>query len=168
MMQLQNDFPRLAHFVCIRRAEYDQPGYGSHMCEMLDRLMGGPIFPHTDRIMSEHIDGREFHQRAQPQRTAHVVNKDEEPRAEWPKLHYAHSVQDCAHCVLADSEMKIASSIVFGRKVSRAILCDASLCRWCKVRRSSDQPGNVLGGGIQYHAGGLSGRQAFRVGLELG
>src|SRR3974390_1619579 len=64
--------------------------------------------------------------------------------------------------------MKISASIVFGRKVSGAFLCDASLCRWCKVRRSSDQPGNVLGGGIQYHAGRLSGRQAFRVGLELG
>ena len=60
---------------------------------------------------------REFHQRAQPHRAAHVIDKDEESRTEAPDLHQTQSVQDGSHGMFVDAEVKIASGMVLCREL---------------------------------------------------
>ena len=48
---------------------------------MLDRLMRRPVLAEADRIMGQHIDDAQAHQRREADRAARIVGEDEEGAA---------------------------------------------------------------------------------------
>src|SRR5437763_4842060 len=50
-------------------------------CRMLDRLMRGTVFAETDRIVTEHENRADAHQRRHAQRAATIVGESEERAA---------------------------------------------------------------------------------------
>ena len=80
--------------------------------------MGRSIFADPNRVVSEDVDYRQLHQRAQAQRASHVVDEDEESRTERPNFHQTHSVQNRAHGVFADSEMEVSSGVILRREIA--------------------------------------------------
>jgi hypothetical protein len=87
---------------------------------MLYRLMGWPIFPHSDRIVSEDVDHRNFHQSAQAHRRAFVIAKDQEPRSKRSNFRERQSVEDGPHRMLADPEVQIPSGGILATEISGA------------------------------------------------
>src|SRR5271154_3030573 len=125
--------------------------------------MSRAVLANSNRVVSEHENNRKLHQRAQPHRAAHVIDKDEKSRAEGPDLYQTESVQDGSHGMFTDAEVKITSGIVLRREIAGALLRNTGLGRWCEVRGPSDQPGHILGDCVQRLSRGLTRRQAFRV-----
>src|ERR1700752_164662 len=111
--------------------------------------MSRAVLANANRVVSEHENNREFHQRAHPHRTAHVIDKDEKSRTEGPDLNQTQSVQDGSHGMFADAEVEISSGIVLRREIARALLRNTGLSRWSEVRGPSDQPGHILGDCVQ-------------------
>ena len=120
------------------------------MDKLFNGLMGGPIFANSNRVVSEDIDHRELHECAQAKRPTHVIDEDEESRTKGADFDQTHSIEDGAHGMLANSEVKIASSIVFRLEVSRALKRQPGLRRGREICSTADQPRDVLGGRVQH------------------
>ena len=110
---------------------------------LLDRLVGGAIVADADRVMGKDIDDRNLHERAEADRRLHIVGENEEARAVGADLRQGEPIQDRAHGVLADSEMKISPARIVAFHVARALKGQACLGRGGEVSRASNQPGIV-------------------------
>ena len=58
-MQLQDYFPGLNHLIGIGRPDHDQARHGTHVRQLFDRLVGWPVLPYSNGIVSEHINYRD-------------------------------------------------------------------------------------------------------------
>ena len=76
---------------------------------MLDGLMRRAVFAQSDGVVREHIDDPLPHQRAQPQRRAQIVGKNQESRGvgNGPAVR-RNAVADGAHGVFPHAEMQVA------------------------------------------------------------
>ena len=90
------------------------------------------------------------------------------PEPNGRSFHQAHSVQDRAHGVLPDSEMEIASGVVFRGKIAGACEGKPGLRGGRQIGGPADQPRNVLGHCVQHRRRGLACGQALRVRGEFG
>ena len=68
MALLHDDLPRLDYFIGIRGPQRDQTGNRPQRRQLLDWLMGWPVFTDADRIMRVDPDRRNFHDGRQPDR----------------------------------------------------------------------------------------------------
>ena len=103
-----DDPPRLDDLVGVGRAQRDQAGDRAQGDQLLDRLVGRAVLADADRIVREHVDDRQLHQRPEPDRRLHVVAEDQEARAEGADLGQREAVDDRAHGVLAHAEVQVA------------------------------------------------------------
>ena len=143
-----------------------ESGDAAQRDELLDRLMRRAILAHADRVVREDVDDRQLHQRAQPNRRLHVIGEDEEARAVSANLGQRQPVQDRAHGMLANAEMKIAAARGVSFQIARSLECEACLGRRSEVGRAADKPGVVRGDSVQNLAGGVAASNTFRVGRE--
>ena len=120
-MRLHDDLPRLDHLVGVAGAQRDQAGHRPQLRQLLDRLVGRPVFADADRIVREDVDDRDLHDRA-PGGSAGsaVVAEDQEARAEGADLDEGHAVHDRGHGMLADAEVEIAAAVAAGLEIARA------------------------------------------------
>ena len=134
--------------------------------QLLDRLMGRPVLAVAHRVVGEDEDGRQLHQRRQPDRRPRVVAEDEEGRAESPQLGQRHPVDDRRHGMLADAEMQVPAAGTAGLEVAGAREFQRRLVRGAEVRRAADEPGDVLGEHVEHLARGVAPGDALGVGRE--
>src|SRR5215470_16825109 len=114
---------------------------------------GWAILTVAHGVVREYEDGRQLHQRRQPDSRPRVVAEDEERRPEHAKLRERHTVDDRRHRVLADPEMQILAVRRLGLKVSRALVGQRGLVRWPEVCRSTQEPRDVLREHVEHFAG---------------
>src|SRR5271157_879025 len=87
--------------------------------------------PH--RIVRENEDGRQFHERSQPDGWPRVIAKNEERSAESPKLSKRQSIHDRSHGMLTDAKMQVLPSGCLGLEVSCASKREGGLVRGPQV-----------------------------------
>src|SRR5215510_2118267 len=131
---------------------------------MLYWLMGWTVFAITHRVVSEDKDGREFHQRREPDRWPRVVAEDEEGRAESAELRQGEPVDNGGHRMLADAEMQVFPCRVIGLEVARALVRQRRLVRGAKIRGTPEEPGD----GLRQHVQRLARRVPPRDPLGIG
>ena len=134
--------------------------------QLLDRLMRRSILAVAHGVVGEDENGRQLHQRGQPDGRPRIVAEDEEGRAEGPQLGQRQAVDDRRHGVLADAEMEIAAAGTAGLEVARAGELQRRLVRRAEVGRAAQEPGNVLGEHVQHLARGVAAGDALGVGRE--
>ena len=130
--------------------------------------MGRSVLAHADRVVREHVDHRDLHDRREPDRAARVVAEDEEPRPERAELRERHPVQDRRHRVLADPQMQVPARTVLGLEVAGALEGQPRLRRGRQVRRTPDQPRHASGDRVEHRAGRVAPGQPLLVGAERG
>ena len=123
---------------------------------MLDRLMRRPVLADADRIVAEHEDRRQLHDRGEPDRRAHIVAEDEEGRGERPQVRQSHAVGDRAHRMLANAEMHVPAALRLRFEIARALEGQPGLGRWREIRRAADQSGHVVRDRVQHLAAGIA------------
>ena len=65
---------------------------------MLDGLMGGSVFPYSNRVMGHHPDHRKLHQRGHAHGRTQIVGEHEERRAERSEPSMGGDrIAGCAH-----------------------------------------------------------------------
>src|SRR5215471_13480136 len=101
---------------------------------MLDGLMGWAVFAITHGVVSEDKDGRELHQRREPDRWPRVVAEDEEGRTESAEFRQREPVHNGGHGMLADAEMQVFPCRVIGLEVARTLVRQRRLVRGSKIR----------------------------------
>src|SRR5262244_2253815 len=106
---------------------------------MLHRLVGGAILTVAHGVVREYEDGRQLHQRRQPDGRPRIVAEDEERRPEHAKLRERKTVDDRRHRVLADPEMQVLAVRRLGLKAARALVGERGLVRWPEVRRPTEE-----------------------------
>src|SRR5262249_42905541 len=99
--------------------------------------------PH--RIMGEYENGGQLHQSRQPNGGARIITKDEERGAERTKLRQCETVDRGRHCMPANAEMQVSASSIVRLEVAGPRKGEQRLIGGTEVRRSSQQPGNILG-----------------------
>src|SRR5580700_10262260 len=161
MVLLHGDFPGLYHFIRIAGTDQQDAREGAQVGELLDWLMCRAILADSNRVMSEDMNDRQLHQRAETNSATRIVTKDEEPRSIGPHLDEAHPVQDGRHRVFADSKVEIASLVAAGLKITGALEGQPGLGGWSQVCRSTYEPGDSLCDRIQYLAGRVARSQTF-------
>src|SRR5438034_8861722 len=105
--------------------------------------------------MREDVDHRDLHDRGQPDGRTAVVAEDQEAGAVGAYLREREAVQDGAHGVLANAEMQVPPGIAAGPEVARALEGEARLGRRREIGRATEQPGDVLGDGVEDLRGGV-------------
>ncbi len=118
--------------------------------------------------MSEDVDHRDLHQRAQPHRRPHVVAEDEEARSVRPHLAVREPVEDRAHRVLAHSEVQVAAGSAARREISGVFEGEPRLGRRRQVGGAPEQPRHVPGDGVQHLARRLAPGDPLPVDREVG
>ena len=86
---------------------------------------------------------------ARPQRRLAVVAEDQKSRAKGPQLRQGQTVENGSHRVLADSEVQVSSSERVAADIACALEGETSLGRRRQIRGTADQPGMMLGDGIE-------------------
>ena len=124
--------------------------------------MGRPILAHLERVVREHVDDRELHERGEPDRGARVITENQEGGAKGPHLAERHPIQDAAHRVLADAEVKVASAVAACLEIAGPVEGEPSIGRRSEVGRAADQPGHVSGDGVEHLPGRLARGHALR------
>src|SRR5262249_15349525 len=119
--EFRNDTPGLDHFISVGRSKGDKSRDGAQRRKMLHRLMCRPIFADSNRIVGKNMDNRDFHQGAQADCRPAVVAKDQESRSKWSNLREGQTIEDGAHSVFANTEMKIPSGRILRAEISGAI-----------------------------------------------
>src|SRR6516164_9168138 len=69
--------------------------------------------------------------------------------------------------MLANAEMQITTAGVLRTEVAGTFERQPGLAGWCEVCRTTHQPGNIFGEGVQDQAGCLAGRLALGIGREI-
>ena len=166
MLESQNDTPGLGDFIGIAWAQSDQAGHRAKTGQLFNRLMRRTILTDADRVVREDVECRQFHDRRQPDRIAHIVGEDQEARTEGPELGECHAVRCRTHSVLADPEMKIAAAMIVRLEVTRALECHARLRRWREIRRAADEPRQMLRNRILDLARGVAASDSLGIGRK--
>src|SRR2546426_11584575 len=111
--------------------------------------MRRPIFADTDRVVGEDVNGRNLHNRAQPDRSAGVIREDQEARAVRPNLRKREAIEYGGHEMFADAEMKISSGGRFSKEVTGAVKGQSSFRRRRQIGCASDYPRHVFSYRVQ-------------------
>ena len=136
--------PRERRLVAVGRAPRREVRDQTQRCDVLDRLVGRPVFPKKNRIVGEDIDGMEAHQRREANRGAHVIGELEEGRAVGDERAVArHPIHHRAHAVLADPEVEVAPLEPALRDRRRRV--DLGLGRGSEIGRAAGERGDQLG-----------------------
>src|SRR5262245_8014956 len=101
---------------------------------MLHWLMGRAVFAIPHRVVREEKEGRELHQRREPDGWPRIIAEDEEGRAESAELREGEPIHNGGHGMLADAEMQVFPCRVSGLEVSRALVRQRRLVRGPKIR----------------------------------
>ena len=82
---------------------------------LLDGLVGGAVFAQADRIVGEHGNGGDFHQRGHAQGVAGVFAEHQEGGAEGAQAAVQrHAVDDGGHAELAHAVVDVVAAVLFG------------------------------------------------------
>ena len=149
MAKLRDELPGLDDFVGVAGSDHQQPGNRPQRRKLLDRLMGRAVLADPDRIMGEHVDDRQLHDRGQTDRYPAIVAEDQEAGTVGPHLDRGHAVENGPHRVLANPEMEVPPAVAAGLEVAGSLEGQPGLGRGGQVRGTADQPGDVLGQGIE-------------------
>src|SRR5579883_163358 len=116
MGMLDGDAPGCGGLVGVAGTNDDQVGNGSQGRQLLNWLMRRAILAQADAIVGKDIDGFEPHQRCQANGGTHVIREDQEGCAKGDQTAVeGYAVENAAHRVLADTEVKIASSLLWSK-----------------------------------------------------
>ena len=66
--------------------------------------------------------------------------------------------------MLAYTKVQVASAVVLSGEVVRTLKGKPCLSGWREIRRPADQPGNVVGNGVEHRARGLAAGNPLRIG----
>ena len=110
------------------------------------------VLAEADGIVGQNVNGGYLGDRSQAHRRTHVVGEVEKRAAKRPYFYHRHAIQGCTHGMFADSEVKVAPTIIFGTENACAFEFEVSLIRGRKIGRSANQPRNILRDHIQYLA----------------
>src|SRR4029077_6086399 len=135
---------------------------------MFDGLVRWAVFADADRIVREDMDHRNFHQRAQPDRTSPVVAEDQEPRPEGSQLRQRETVENRAHRVFTDAKVQIAARSTVGLKITRARERQSHLGGRSKVRGATDHPGKIRCDGIEDFGRGVASGYSLAISWKNG
>ena len=107
----ERELPALHRLDGIAGPEHQQVGDRPQRREMLDRLVGRAVLAEADRIVGEHMDHPQAHQRGEPDRRPHIVGEHQEGAGigNDPAVQ-RHSVHRRGHAVLADAVMDEAAA----------------------------------------------------------
>ena len=158
---LQGGSPGGSGFGRIARANDGQSGDASQGRKMFDGLVCGAVFTDEETVVCQHVDHGQPHHGRQPDRGTEVVGEHKEGRSihAQPAVQ-RHPVQDRAHPVFADPEMKIASREPAG--TDRVRFIDQRLRARRQVGRASDELGHGGGNGLNGGPGRGACRHGFR------
>ena len=94
----------------IRRPEGIEVGHRTEHGQLLDGLMGGPVFPDTDAVMRKYISERNLHQSGKPRHGFYVVTEYKEGGNKRAKTAVKpDAVSDGSHSQFSDTEVQVAS-----------------------------------------------------------
>lgn len=119
---------------------------------MFHRLVGGAVLAHADGIVGEDVDDGQFHQRAQTNSRTAVIAENKKTSAKWPYLAQRQPVQNGAHGMFADTKVKVTAVMHLTCKIPRPFKRQPRLGGWSQIGRAAQQPGHILGNGIQHLA----------------
>ena len=107
---LQGHLPGIRCLIGVTRAYNPEIGNSPHRHEVLDRLVGRPIFSQVDGIMCIDIDNRLMHYCGKANTGTHVVMEDKEGRTvrQQPTVK-RESIADSCHRVLSDTEIYVSA-----------------------------------------------------------
>ena len=151
---VEREAPCQGGLVRTRRADHVQVRGGAQMRELLDRLVRRAVLAQPDRIVGEHDDRRQVHDRRQPHRPLHVVGEVEEGGAERAQAVQVEPVHHRAHAVLAHAVVDVARVEVVA--ADRAAVVDQRERRGLQVRRAADQVRHPGGRPLDHLARGLA------------
>ncbi len=174
MMQLGDLGPRRRHppgfrgLVGVGRPDDVEAGNGAQRRKLLDRLVRRAVLADPDRIVAEHENGRQLHDRGEPDRRAHIVAENQEGRGERPQVGERHAVGDRAHRMLANAEMHVPAALAVSRfEIARALECQPGLRRRREIRRAADQGRYVVRDRVQHLAAGVARRHSRGIRREV-
>ena len=144
MSMLQDDFVGFHHFIGIARPQNQHVRHRAQGRQLLDGLMRWPVFSHADRVVRENVNRGDFHQCAEAHARPHVVAEIKERCAERAEFRQRHAVHDCAHGMFPHSEVDVAPAILIRVEVSRTVKRQVRLVGFGQVRRSANQPRDIL------------------------
>ena len=156
---------RLGSLVAIARPPHRQIGHGAQARQLFHRLMRGTVLADADRIMREYPQARQFHERTQADRRAHVIGEDQEARAEGAQTAESHAIDHGAHGVLTNSKVHVAAVIGAAklRRVECARTLQERLVTWGEVGATADHPRDTFHDGVDH----LATRRARSVALGI-
>ena len=123
-----------------------------------------PILTHANGVMGKHEHHRQLHDRRQSDRRFHIVAEHQEGRGVRAQIRQRHAIGNCAHGVFTNTEMQVAPAVVIGTESPGTVEGEIGFGRRRQVRRTAQQPGDVLGKGIQYLAARRTAGNALGVG----
>ncbi len=151
---------------CVGRAYHVQARDETQGHDVLDRLVGGPVFAQEKAVVGKDMEDRQLHQGRQSQAAAHEVGEHEECGVE--RAHAAvqgQTVGDASHGVLAHPEVDVATG---GRIALLAgAVGDPDPVRPGEIGRAADEGGVAPRQGREHARPGLA-RGHARAGLECG
>ena len=119
--------PRRRALERVARAHEVEVGDEPQRPEVLDRLVGRPVFAEVDAVVREDEDRLQVRERREADRRAHVVAEDEERRAERDEpVGDRHAVHERAHGVLADAEVDVAPLELSLARAPPSLRCTSS------------------------------------------
>jgi hypothetical protein len=134
----ERQLPAFGGFRGIRRTEHDEARNGAECCELLHRLVGGAIFAEADRVMRQHMDDADAHQRGEADRRAAIIREDQEAAAIGDETAMQRNAVHCGgHAVLADAVMHVAAGEI-GRS-DRLHLAGLGVVGGRQVGRTADR-----------------------------
>src|SRR5579859_283475 len=115
--------------------------------------MSGAVFTYSNGVMGEDVDHGNFHERRQAHGWPRIVAEDEEARAEWANLAQRETIQDGAHGVLANAEVKISAAVLAVLKIAGAFEGKTSLGGGSEIGGAADEPRDTFCNGVQHFGG---------------
>ena len=138
VLALEHLHPARAGLVRVGGTEREQVRRGAQGGDLLHGLVRGAVFPDVERVVREHPDGRQAHQRGEAHRGLAVVAEHGERGAEGAEPAVRRdAVHDRAHAELADAEVEVASREVAGR--DPAVRLESGLVRRLEVRAAAHE-----------------------------
>ena len=96
---------------------------------MLNRLVGRAVFTQANRVMREHMDHTDFHQRGHADRIAAVIAEREEGAAVGDEAAVqGHAIHDGGHAELAHAVVDVAATLagfVFNYRAGHGVKAQA-------------------------------------------
>src|SRR5215831_8965880 len=145
MAQLHDVAVGLNYFVRVTRSQGDQSGYRPQRNKMLDRLVSRAVFTITHCVVGKNENRRQLHQGRQPYGRARIIAENKKARTVRPKFRQRKSIHDRRHCMLANTEMEVSPAGIVSLEISRTGERQDRLVRLSDVRRSTEQPRDILG-----------------------